>query len=443
MLPLKSTWLRCLGGGLLALTLTGSALRAQDSGPLLDLLVKKGIVTDQEAEELRAELVKDFATSSPAGKLNLSSGLTELKISGDARVRYEHRTGENAAGDNIDRGRWRYRLRPAITGTLGSQWFFGLRIENGGGNRSSNVTFGDDGGPWAKTNDGFYAGQVYIGFKPTNAWTLYAGRIPNPFVTTSMVWDGDINPEGFAEKFTYAAGPVSYFVNLGQFIYDSANPQNALAPAVNRKDQYMLGWQAGATVKFDERNSLTVAPTLYHYVNNERNAKTFAGSFSPGTQNAINNLMIAEVPFTLATTLPNGAAASVFGDVAYNFDGDDRARKYGRPDLDSEALAWQLGAQYGKAKNRGEWDLKAFYQATGLFALDPNLVDSDLFDSRVNTKGWVVGLNYLLSDAVTFTVTYADAKTKDTSAISAGSGDIGIPSLRSFGLLQFDIVAKF
>lgn len=440
MLINKPKWLALLGSALLAI---GAPASAQDSGPLLDLLVKKGIINDQEAEELRADLVRDFATSSPAGKLNLSSGLSELKISGDVRVRYEHRAGENAAGDNIDRGRWRYRLRPSITGNLGSQWFFGMRIENGTSNRSSNVTFGDDGGPWGKTNDGFYAGQVYIGFKPTSDWTIYAGRIPNPFVTTAMTWDGDINPEGFAEKFTFDAGKASYFVNLGQFIYDSANPQNALAPAVNRKDQYMLGWQAGAKVKVSDKSSFTVAPTLYHYVNNERTSKNFAGAFSPTAQNAINNLLIANVPVKFDTALANGAAFGLFGDLAYNLDGEDRARKFGRPDLDDEVWAWQLGAQYGKAKQRGEWDVKALYQQTGLFALDPNLVDSDIFDSRVNTKGLVVGLNYMLSDAVTLTLTYANGKTKNQSAISAGSGDIGIPTLKGFDLLQFDVVAKF
>lgn len=416
---------------------------AQDSGPLIDLLVRKGIVNDQEAEELRAELVKDFAATSPAGKLNLSSGLSELKISGDVRVRYEQRGGENQAGDNIDRGRWRYRVRPAFTGALGSQWLFGLRLENGGGSRSSNVTMGDDAGPWAKTNDGFYVGQVYVGFKPTSEWTIYAGRMPNPFVTTSMVWDGDINPEGFAEKFTRTIGTTTWFANLGQFIYDSANPQNALAPAVNRKDQYMLGWQGGATFKLDEKNALQVAPVLYHYVNNERTAKTFAGSFSPANQTAINNLTVLDVPVQFTTSLPTGAPVRVWGDVAYNFDGQDRARKYGRPDMDSESWAWQFGAQYGSAKLRGEWDARVFYQSTGLFALDPNLVDSDLFDSRTNMEGVVAGLNYMLSDAVSFNFVYANGKTKDKSAISIGAGDIGIPLLKQFNLVQFDIVAKF
>ena len=74
---------------------------AQDSGPLIDALVKKGILNDQEAEEIRADLIKDFGTTS-AGKLNLSSALTELKLSGDARVRYENRSGQN--GDRAEGG---------------------------------------------------------------------------------------------------------------------------------------------------------------------------------------------------------------------------------------------------------------------------------------------------------------------------------------------------
>ena len=51
------------------------ASRAQDAGALLDLLVKKRIITDQEAEEVRGELVKDVASTS-AGKLKLSAPIT-------------------------------------------------------------------------------------------------------------------------------------------------------------------------------------------------------------------------------------------------------------------------------------------------------------------------------------------------------------------------------
>ena len=72
---------------------------------LIDLLIKKGVINDQEAEDIRAELVKDFA-GSPAGKLNLSTPLTEFKIAGDLRVRYEGRGGELPNGDDLKRDRF-------------------------------------------------------------------------------------------------------------------------------------------------------------------------------------------------------------------------------------------------------------------------------------------------------------------------------------------------
>src|SRR5947208_11392843 len=57
-------------------------LHAQDAGALLDLLVRKKLINDQEAEEVRAELTKEAATTSggngnyPARSLSLSSTAT-------------------------------------------------------------------------------------------------------------------------------------------------------------------------------------------------------------------------------------------------------------------------------------------------------------------------------------------------------------------------------
>lgn len=430
-------WLALIGG----MTLTASVALAQDSGPLIDVLVKKGILTDQEAEDVRADLVKDFANV-PAGKLNISTGLTELKISGDVRIRYEYRQGQNLTGDNLERGRFRYRVRPTVTGKLGSKWFFGFRLENSTNSRSSNVTMGDDAGPFAKNNDAVNIGQVYLGYAPSIEWTFYAGRMPNPFVTTLMTWDADINPEGFAEQYKTIVGNVTYFGNLGQFLYSSANPQNTIGSTPNSQDQYLLGWQAGATIKTNETDFLQVAPVVYNYVNNKRTSTTFNKNFSPSNLTAINNIFVLDVPveydFNLAAT-PSRA----FADVAYNFDGKKRAKKFGRQDLDSQVYAYQVGFQYGKPKLKGEWDAKVFYQQTDLFALDANLVDSDIFDSRVNMKGVVFGADYLLTDAVTFSLTYANGRASNKSAVSAGSGDIGITTLNKYNLLQVDFVAKF
>ncbi|HEV2096162.1 MAG TPA: putative porin, partial [Chthoniobacterales bacterium] len=194
-----------------AFALGSISAHAQDAGALLDLLVKKRLITDQEAEEVRADLTKE-ASSTAAGKWKLSSPITELELYGDARVRYEVRTAESGRpdtittpGDNTQRNRSRYRLRLGLRGILVDDWFFGLRLETSSNSRSTNVTIGDEssGGPFSKGSEGINVGQAYLGYKGFHDVTLTAGRMPNPLVTTSMVWDADINPEGIAEQWKH------------------------------------------------------------------------------------------------------------------------------------------------------------------------------------------------------------------------------------------------
>src|SRR5947207_12819222 len=107
-----------------------SMLRAQDAGALLDLLVRKKLITDQEAEEVRGELTKEAATTS-GGKWKLSAPITEIELYGDARLRYEVRTAQSGRpdtitppGENTQRNRARYRLRLGLRGTLAADSFF-------------------------------------------------------------------------------------------------------------------------------------------------------------------------------------------------------------------------------------------------------------------------------------------------------------------------------
>ena len=83
MLTQKSKWLALLSGALMA----ASSAFAQDSGPLIDMLVKKGMLNDQEAEELRADLTRDAS----AGIISTISGgksTVGLTIAGRLQVQY-------------------------------------------------------------------------------------------------------------------------------------------------------------------------------------------------------------------------------------------------------------------------------------------------------------------------------------------------------------------
>jgi hypothetical protein len=90
MAILRIKWLALIGSAVIG---AASAAYAQDSGPLIDLLVKKGIVNDQEAENLRAELARD---SSAAVVSTISGGKSTvgLSLSGRVQVQYANIGGE-------------------------------------------------------------------------------------------------------------------------------------------------------------------------------------------------------------------------------------------------------------------------------------------------------------------------------------------------------------
>ena len=435
-------WLALLGG--LAVGAVTAAF-AQDSGPLIDALVKKGILNDQEAEELRVDLQKDFAESS-AGKLSLSSSLKELKLSGDARVRYEYRGGVANANknDQYERERFRYRFRLGLTGKYGDGWFFGSRLETAPGNRSTNVTSGNyTNSAFAKNGDNtIYVGQLYIG-RTVDDFTVTAGRMPNPIVSTSMVWDGDINPEGLAEQWSHTSGDFTWIANVGQFIYDDGNPENAFGSASTDGETYLFAFQGGGKVKFSNGSSLQILPTYYTYsgTTNDFTALTGAG------QNAslrTYGLSIIEIPAEFAFKL-GSLPAKVWVDLAYNLDADERATKAGHSSFGGEDTAYQIGFGVGQTKAKGDWEAKVFYQYVEAFALDSNLVDSDIFDSRTNMKGFVLNASYVFSAGVTGTITYANGKVVEDGLPTYGSGDISPASniLTDYQLLQVDLNIKF
>ncbi len=481
-----------------------AAAQAQDSGALLDLLVRKGLINDQEAEEVRADLTKEAASTS-AGKIKLSTPVTELELYGDARIRYEVRNGEtarpdpiNAPGDTYQRNRARYRLRIGLKGKLTEDWFFGIRLETSTNPRSTNVTFGDDSssGPFAKVTDSIGVGQAFLGYSGFRDVTLIAGKMANPFINSTMVWDSDINPEGLAEQFSHsfsfnvggggssAAAVESYgkdgktmttaaastespqkftvdvYANFGQFVYDDRNPENPIGAnptGVSRSDSFLLGWQIGAKVTLPNKLYFQMSPTIYNYTGTGDSFNThFSGDptfavIDPVTgtvttvtpnQTGINNLFVFDLPMEIGWKLGE-LPVKVFGEYARNFSGDDRARAAGHPDKTDSVNAYQIGAGIGKAKAKGSWELRGFWQHTEQFALDPNLVDSDLFDSRVNLEGFFVQASYAITDAVITNLTYAHAWQIDHDLGTGGVGDVGINPVDDYDLFQADLSFKF
>jgi hypothetical protein len=525
----------------------------QQDSALLDALVKKGVLSDQEAQDIEAQDLKEY-NSTAASKISLSSSIKSITFYGDLRLRYEMRDGTTpagytgsggkllTAGDSEDDNRWRYRLRFGVKGTLYDNFFFGLRLAtNPTYDRSGNVTFGhsDGAGPFGKGQNLLALDQVYLGWHATDDITLTGGQMPNPFYTTGMVWDDNLNPAGAAEQYDHTFGDFELFATAGQFVYQAAAGNgftNGLGSNTSFNNTFMYGEQVGFKYNFDKNTFFKGAASMYTYsgtVGNSNTGGTVAGLYSTtplsfGAPNAspsffngpfvgaasapltnvsgINDLAVLETPFEFDFKIGPGMHTStsgdpkdmttettgwsvpmrIFGDFAYNFEADQRADaarnainsmlasgtsntgvstaatagvvgtnasivdsgpfqgvlNSGKGFLDQ--AAYQFGVEAGQLKKKGDWDGKLFWQSTGYYAVDPNLIDADIFNAATNLEGIVVSVSHNWTDGVSSTLRYAHANPVNGQLATPNvNQDLQEGDIKQYNLFQADLMWKF
>lgn len=388
---------------------------AQDSGPLIDLLVKKGIVTDQEAEDLRAELVRDFANNTPAGKIDVTGTDTVFKLSGDVRMRYEYnsQTPELATGGAPlanETSRERFRLRFNGDFTLPKGWSAGLGFETGQASDSGNqsfTAFGDDYGA--------YVARAFVGYQPNLNWTFVLGKQKIPmYALTELRWDPDISPQGAFEgyKAFIGAKDTLEFRAMQHFMDD--HPEATPGPA--GRDTWMFEQQAVYTHWFapDNLSCLIIAPGYSAY-NQSSVSTTLLNSipYNGSTRAQEYGSLAGEVDW--ANINGDGTKFFVYWDSSYNFTGGTRAYNvYGldRTKFNKGAGAWVGGVGYafGTGKSQGDYSVKLDYREVGVTSTDPNTNDSDWNFAHTNGKGWKLYMNYNLNDFTNFVVTYYDTR---------------------------------
>ncbi|MDB6167653.1 MAG: hypothetical protein JWM88_517, partial [Verrucomicrobia bacterium] len=438
-------WLALLTTAVLA----ASPVLAQDSGPLVDLLVKKGIVTDQEAEDLRAELVKDFVNNTSAGKLNLSSSLTEFKLSGDLRMRYEYNAqvpelATGAAPLSNETSRQRFRFRFNGDAVLQKGWTAGFALESGQASDSANQTF-----TGAADDYGVFLARAYIGWQPNANWAFVIGKQKNPFYTTEMRWDADISPQGLSENYKAFFGVKDTLeLRVMQHAMDDHNEQ---LPGAAGRDTWLFEQQAVYTHWFgaEKLNSLILAVGYSAY---NQATITSSATVTPTNSPANSAAFVGSVrgqdygTFAGEANWANingaGTAFKVYWDSSYNFLAGTRAYNvYGlSPSRFSKgASAWLvgLGYGYGTGKVQGDYSVKLDYREVGVTSVDPNTNDSDWGFSKVNEKGLKLAVAYNVNDFTNFNVTYFDTRIMQQGmTFSLGNLD------RSHELLV-DLVVKF
>ena len=227
--------------GLIALT-TGAAFA--DDQALIDALVRKGILTQKDADTIESEVSKNPAVlPAPSSPLKLAPWIKELKLSGDLRLRYqwdEEQAQEPSSAPGIptptpspslknptptlsaspngrnhvaQRDRWRFRLRLNAEMKFDGGFFAGVSLTTNNFVDTANQTY--TGG---FQNYGIYISKAFLGWNGYPGLAIIAGKQDNPFYTTDLFYDPNIYPQGLVERIDFdklfgwnsAGEPVGY-----------------------------------------------------------------------------------------------------------------------------------------------------------------------------------------------------------------------------------------
>ncbi len=321
---------------------------------------------------LAAATATSFLLSTPAVAAE-ESWTDRLSFKGDVRIRYE---GIDEQFES-NRDRMRFRARFGLTAKVQDDLKVVIQLATGGDNPvSTNQTF-DDG---FSTKD-IGLDLAYVDWKMNDNITLNAGKMKNPMYRAGkapLIWDGDLNPEGIAAKFSSGA----FFGTVGGFSAEERSSAD---------DSLLFVVQGGAKVEIADAGTLTAGIGYFSYTDTIGNAPFFNGR-ARGNSVDMNGDYIYEYRnselFAQFDTKLNDWAFQVFAQFTKNHEAN------------GEDSAYSIGAKLGSAKDKGDMEFGWLYQDIEADAVISTFTDSDFGGGGTDAKGHIMKAKYALSKKV-------------------------------------------
>lgn len=384
--------------GLMLMSACSPAARAGEMEVLVSKLVEKGILTPNEGQLIMTEAKQEVAKELAIGQASTAPEWTQkIKVKGDVRMRTQTDWGKDLGRAN-SRVRQRMRARVGVDGKLNEQLSGGVRIASGNDNKanSTNQTLEDD-----FSKKPVWIDQMYMLWSPKmdpriGDAKIWGGKFTNPLVTTEVMWDNDINPEGMAVQynsptFLEETVPTNLFFNGGMFWIDEASGWEA--------DPLMWVGQAGFTsMVYDEWESQFTGALAYYNLTNtlQKDGIPFRSWTNTGWQfQDVDLILMLDNKRFMGLEVPWGLYTDYVVNVA-----------------SSNQDAYLLGAYLGykSPKNAGEWKMWTEWRLLDINSVFDALPDSDFFGFKLNgtpveggtnAKGINLGVQYALwKDAV-------------------------------------------
>ena len=431
-------------------------------------------VRDEIKEELRQEVVAQAKDERWAVPNAVPAWVDRFTFNGDLRLRYQgnYLSESNAPavdiqGTNQGNGLallnttdsfdfWRYQLRFGADIKIDEKLLAGVRLASGntGNPVSLNQTLGNSFNKNAVVID-----LAYLRGDPAKWVTLWGGRMPNPFVSTDLIWYDQLNLDGLATTLRTNLGTgVKAWTTLGAFPVENVDCTSAISVATCGSNKWLYAAQAAFESALKSESRLKVALTYYDW-------SRYEGRFNDPVVNPADRTFVpkfAQKGNTYFNIVTNGGnpllgLASKFelvnltgsldlgvwdpvrvvltGDLAKNI-GYDRAeilkRTGGLVDQEARTLGWyaRLSVGYDTINKWGDWQAYAGYKYIQRDALVDGYNDPDFHFGGTDTKGYLLGLSYGIAKS-----TFARLRW-----LSANSID-GPPF--AWDVLQLDVVARF
>ena len=427
--------------GAATLTALASQSHAQSSDALIDKLVDKGILTVNEAKDLREESDKDFKTAFQA-KSGMPDWVTGYKLSGDMRGRFEQFSGDN--NSFMDRTRLRYRLRFGVSVSMLDNLEAGFRLGSGdsaGNPLSNNTTLANNFGKkniWVDTAYGKWTALN------SGGWLLAAtvGKMDNPFAFTPMVFDPDLTPEGAALTGGYTINDQHSLAFAGAaFVLDEEGKFGAApgsAHANTTHDPSMYGGQVLWNAKWNSKWASSAGLGAFALVNPEQLSNANVAQNNQGntryvyTPSGAGAVSVTGLKYNYMPLIADASVTYTLDSFPFytgTFPVKFAGEFMNNPGAAQNNNAFWVGVTFGKSGTRKTWDLSyryeylesdawydqmvdddngAFYAANGVNSTTSNYAAKTAgagYFGGTNVKGHLIKLNYSFTDSFTFSAT--------------------------------------
>jgi hypothetical protein len=384
----------------------------------------KDNVKQEVKNELRDEIARDIKID--AHTASVPDWTKRIRFGGDMRMRHQAEYYDPANGDEffkpdklerlnstVDRSRERYRIRVGAKIKVNEQMEGEFKIATGNESDpvSTNDTLGDTFNKDTVTLD-----LGYVRWKPfaqSATWTgnaaLTLGRMPNPFFSTDLVWDKDVNPEGAAMNLMIPMGPrFKGHLAAGAFSIQEVE--------FSQQDKWLYGGQVG--LEYSPRTTLNaqIYASYYDYRNIEGEmditGKELTYFTAPQFQQKGNyifdiNPLTGGIKTALGMdynqfNLTGMVDMSLFepihvvllGDYVKNvgYDENEIFERTGEH-VPKQTTGYQYGIAVGypTVQERWDWRLSLYYKYLEADAVLDAFTDSDFHGGGTNAKGWILG----------------------------------------------------